>query len=174
MLTFYKGSENLDIPEERPKRERGERPNRSEARNSSFAREYKGKETTAEPGYARLFINLGKRDGIFPKQLIALMNSMVHHRIEMGRIDLLTNFSYFEVPEKDARFVVKDMTGADWKGRKVVVQPADATKPEGNDRPKKKFEHKNRNYEENIRNHDDIRNFGERMQHKQRGGRRGK
>ncbi len=59
MLTFYKGSENLDIPEERPKRERGERPNRSEARNASYAREYKGSDTQAEPGYARLFINLG-------------------------------------------------------------------------------------------------------------------
>jgi len=190
MLTFYKNSENLDIPEERPKRERGQRPDRSEARNASFAREYKGSDTQAEPGYTRLFINLGKRDGIFPKQLIGLMNSMVHHRIEMGRIDLLTNFSYFEVPEKDARFVIKDMSGADWKGRHVVVQPADASRPEGDkpkkerfkgekpagDRPFRKQERKQnyKNNEENPRNNDDIRNFGERMQRKQRGGRRGK
>lgn len=180
MLEFYKGSENLDIPEEKPRRERRERPDRSEARNASYGREYKGKETTAEPGFARLFINLGKRDGIFPKQLIALMNSMVHHRIEMGRIDLLTNFSYFEVPEKDARFVIKDMSGADWKGRSVVVQPADASRPDGDrskgDRPRKKQERKQnfKNNEENFRNNDDIRNFGERMQRKTRGGRRGK
>ncbi|MBP5680393.1 MAG: DEAD/DEAH box helicase [Bacteroidales bacterium] len=169
MLEFYKGSENLDIPEERPKRERADR---GEARNASYAREYKGNQTQAEPGYTRLFINLGKRDGIFPKQLIGLMNSLVHHRIEMGRIDLLTNFSYFEVPERDARFVIKDMCGADWKGRQVTVQPADAARPEGG-KPKKKFDNKNRKNEENFRNHDDIRNFGERM-HKTRGGFRGK
>ncbi|MBQ7239735.1 MAG: DEAD/DEAH box helicase [Bacteroidales bacterium] len=170
MLEFYKGSENLDIPEERPKRERADR---GEARNSSYAREYKGNQTQAEPGYTRLFINLGKRDGIFPKQLIGLMNSLVHHRIEMGRIDLLTNFSYFEVPERDARFVIKDMCGADWKGRQVTVQPADSARPEKGERKKKKFDYKSNKNEESLRNHDDIRNFGERM-HKTRGGFRGK
>ena len=178
MLEFYKGSENLDIPEERPKREK---PNRGEARNSSYAREYKGSDTQAEPGYTRLFINLGKRDGIFPKQLIGLMNSLVHHRIEMGRIDLLTNFSYFEVPEKDARFVIKDMTGADWRGRQVSVQMADAARPEDSDKPlrEKKFgkprpKDRGKDYdnEKNRRNYDGNRYFGERMQHKPRKGRR--
>lgn len=143
MLEFYKGSENLDIPEERPKRElnrarKGERAARrgegeafgSEgARNASYGRVYDGANTQAEPGFARLFINLGKRDGIFPKQLIGLMNANVHHRIEMGRIDLLTNFSYFEVPEQDARFVIKDLNGADWHGRRVVVSPANEERP---------------------------------------------
>ncbi len=125
MLDFYKGSENLDIPEEKPKRERKAAAHTGEgARNASYARVYNGANTQAEPGYARLFINLGKRDGIFPKQLIGLLNANVHHRIEVGRIDLLTNFSYFEVPEQDARFVIKDMNGADWHGRKVVVSPA--------------------------------------------------
>ncbi|MBE6332707.1 MAG: DEAD/DEAH box helicase [Bacteroidales bacterium] len=178
MLEFYKGSENLDIPEERPKREK---PNRGEARNASYAREYKGSDTQAEPGYSRLFINLGKRDGIFPKQLIGLMNSLVHHRIEMGRIDLLTNFSYFEVPEKDARFVIKDMTGADWRGRQVSVQMADAARPDGSDKPlrEKKFgkprsKDRGKDYdnEKNRRNYDGNRYFGERMQHKPRKGRR--
>ena len=135
LLEFYKDSAELDIPEERPKREKADR---SQARNASYAREYKGSETQAEPGFTRLFVNLGKRDGIFPKQLIGLMNSLVHHRIEMGRIDLLTNFSYFEVPEKDARFVIKDMTGADWNGRQVIVEKADSAKPhEGKSRAAK-------------------------------------
>ncbi len=138
MLEFYKGSENLDIVEERPKRERTGNMHTGEgARNASYGRVYQGADTQAEPGYARLFVNLGKRDGIFPKQLISLMNGLVHHRIEMGRIDLLTNFSYFEVPERDARFVIKDMTGADWKGRQVIVQLADSAKSDS-DKPRKK------------------------------------
>ena len=138
MLDFYKGSENLDIPEERPKREKKANAHTGEgARNASYARVYNGANTQAEPGYARLFINLGKRDGIFPKQLIGLMNANVHHRIEMGRIDLLTNFSYFEVPEQDARFVIKDMNGADWHGRKVVVSPANE-EPSDDEKPRKK------------------------------------
>ncbi|MDO4497501.1 MAG: helicase-related protein, partial [Bacteroidales bacterium] len=141
MLEFYKNSENLDIPEERSKRERKERIHTGEgARNASYGRVYKGAETQAEPGFTRLFINLGKRDGLFPKQLISFMNSLVHHRIEMGRIDLLTNFSYFEVPERDAKFVCKDMTGADWKGRQVVVQFADAAQPNPEKKKRRKAE----------------------------------
>ena len=132
MLEFYKGSENLDIPEERKPREKGEKRQRGERAPRAAAGD--GKAVQAEPGFTRIFINLGKRDGIFPKQLISFMNSLVHHRIEMGRIDLLTNFSFFEVPEQDARFVIKDMDGADWKGRRVSVSVAGEEQPN----PKKK------------------------------------
>ena len=131
MLEFYKGSENLDIPEERKPREKGGKGLDFRARKADLA---DGKSVKAEPGFTRIFINLGKRDGIFPKQLIALMNQHVHHRIEVGRIDLMTNFSFFEVPEKDAKYVVKDMDGADWKGRRVGVEIAGDETPN----PKKK------------------------------------
>lgn len=134
MLEFYKGSENLDIPEENKPREKRERAGRSEGSRARKDAAMEGKSVQAEPGYTRIFINLGKRDGIFPKQLIALMNQHVHHRIEMGRIDLLSNFSFFEVPEQDAKFVVKDMNGADWKGRRVAVEIAGDEQPN----PKKK------------------------------------
>ena len=132
MLEFYKGSENLDIPEERKPREKGTK--REKRERGAFKDVAEGKAVQAEPGFTRIFINLGKRDGIFPKQLIALMNAHVHHRIEMGRIDLLSNFSFFEVPEQDARFVIKDMDGADWKGRRVSVSIAGEEQPN----PKKK------------------------------------
>ena len=132
MLEFYKGSENLDIPEERKPREKGAKREKRERGAVKDGAEVKA--VQAEPGFTRIFINLGKRDGIFPKQLIALMNAHVHHRIEMGRIDLLSNFSFFEVPEQDARFVIKDMDGADWKGRRVSVSIAGEEQPN----PKKK------------------------------------
>lgn len=132
MLEFYKGSENLDIPEERKPREKGAK--REKRERGAVKDGAEGKAVKAETGFTRIFINLGKRDGIFPKQLIALMNAHVHHRIEMGRIDLLSNFSFFEVPEQDARFVIKDMDGADWKGRRISVSIAGEEQPN----PKKK------------------------------------
>ena len=132
MLEFYRGSENLDIPEERKPRDKGAK--REKRERGAFKDVAEGKAVKAEPGFTRIFINLGKRDGIFPKQLITLMNAHVHHRIEMGRIDLLTNFSFFEVPEQDAKFVIKDMDGADWKGRRVSVSIAGEEMPN----PKKK------------------------------------
>ena len=137
MLDFYKGSAVLDIIEEKPKRD----VNRSQKGARAARRAEEGQapqhHAEAEPGYARLFINLGKRDGIFPKQLIGLMNANVHHRIDVGRIDLLTNFSYFEVPEQDARFVIKDMNGADWHGRRVAVSLANEA-PSDDERAQRK------------------------------------
>lgn len=139
MLEFYKGSENLDIPEERKPREKNARGNRADDSRARKNAAVEGKTVQAEPGYTRIFINLGKRDGIFPKQLIALMNQHVHHRIQMGRIDLLSNFSFFEVPEQDARFVVKDMNGADWKGRRVAVEIASDETPNQKKKSRKTF-----------------------------------
>ena len=139
MLEFYKGSENLDIPEERKPREKNARGNRADDSRARKNAAVEGKTVQAEPGYTRIFINLGKRDGIFPKQLIALMNQHVHHRIQMGRIDLLSNFSFFEVPEQDARFVVKDMNGADWKGRRVAVEIASDEMPNPKKKTRKTF-----------------------------------
>jgi len=127
MIEYYKDTADLDIPEESDSRRK--RDSKYESRSGQSDREKTSH--TAEAGFTRLHINLGKRDGLFPKQLIALMNSLVHHRIEMGRIDLLTNFSFFEVPERDARFVVKDMTGADWRGRPVIVSVADELPADG-------------------------------------------
>ncbi len=78
----------------------------------------------AEPGYARLFINLGKKDGFLPAELIGLLNNHTRGRIEVGRIDLMPNFSFFEVAEEEARTVVKALNRSQWRGRKVSVELA--------------------------------------------------
>lgn len=78
----------------------------------------------AEPGFKRLFINLGKMDNFFPNELISLLNSNTRGRVELGRIDLMPKFSFFEVDEKEANNVVKALNRANWNGRKVSVEIA--------------------------------------------------
>ena len=78
----------------------------------------------AEPGYTRLFINLGKVDNFFPTELIGLLNSHTRSRIGIGRIDLMRSFSFFEVEEKETKAVLKALNRATWKGRKVIVEVA--------------------------------------------------
>ena len=53
------------------------------------------------------------------------MNRYVKGKIEIGRIDLTTNCSFFEVPEQDADMVLKKMAKASVGDRKVVVDSAD-------------------------------------------------
>ena len=79
----------------------------------------------AQKGFKRLFINLGKRDGFFPGVLMQTLNRYVGGRQEVGHIDLLDTISYFEVPEKDARKVMSQLTGIRYKGRTVRCNAED-------------------------------------------------
>ena len=79
----------------------------------------------AEKGYVRFFVNRGKRDGFYASQIIDLVNRHVRHeRIEMGRIDLMQNFSFFEVPERQADTVIRALSHAHVNGQHIVVEPA--------------------------------------------------
>ena len=80
---------------------------------------------TPEQGYARFFVNRGKRDGFYAAQVIDMVNRHVRHeRIEMGRIDLMQNFSFFEVPESQADTVLRALSHAHVNGQHVVVELA--------------------------------------------------
>lgn len=80
----------------------------------------------AEEGYARLFINLGKRDNFYAREIINLVNRHVRNsKIEIGRIDLTNNCSFFEVPEEDAQLVLSKMKRVKVGDRKVVVDMAE-------------------------------------------------
>ncbi len=78
-----------------------------------------------QKGYRRLFINLGKRNGFYPGELMQTLNRFVGGRQEVGHIDLLDSISYFEVPEKDAKKVMLQLTGIRYKGQTVRCNDAD-------------------------------------------------
>ena len=85
----------------------------------------KGGPRQAEAGYKRLFINLGKRDNFYAREIINLVNRYVKGKVEIGRIDLTANCSFFEVPEADAPIVLRKMAKAMIGDRKVVVDHAE-------------------------------------------------
>ncbi len=124
-LDYYKNAPEIDQPsanekeKKEKKKEKKERPERRE------------RSRKAEKGYTRLFINLGKTDGFFPNQVIELINrNLKKERIEVGRIDLMQNFSFFEVIEAQAPKVVRALNKVTYNGRKVVVEVAEEN--EGN------------------------------------------
>ena len=78
----------------------------------------------AEAGFTRLFINVGKTDNFFPTDLIGLINSNTKGSVDLGRIDLMRNFSFFEVDEAEADKVIKALNRTRWNGRKISVEPA--------------------------------------------------
>ena len=84
-----------------------------------------------QKGYRRLFINLGKRHGFYPGELMQKLNRFVGGRQEVGHIDLLDSISYFEVPEKDAKKVMLQLSGIRYKGQTVRCNDADDTSKGG-------------------------------------------
>ena len=103
-------------------------PDRKEKKPQSDKQKLQNK---AQKGYRRLFINLGKRDGFYPGELMLTLNRFVGGRQEVGHIDLLDTISYFEVPEKDAKKVMTQLSGIRYKGRTVRCNDADEGFPEG-------------------------------------------
>lgn len=110
----------------------------------------------AEEGYTRLFINLGKRDNFYAREIINLVNRHVRGaKVEIGRIDLTNNCSFFEVPDADAPLVLSKMKRVKVGDRKVVVDHAERTDgqsapraSERNARPERKQRGQRRTYAE--------------------------
>ena len=91
------------------------------------SKEPRGKKqaTPTSEGYKKLFINLGKKDGFYPGELMQFLNKNVRGHVSVGHIDLLTTMSYFEVPEEDAERVIKYVNGQTYKKREVRCNDAE-------------------------------------------------
>jgi ATP-dependent RNA helicase DeaD len=75
--------------------------------------------------YSRLFINLGKKDGFYPEQLIDLINKNTSgKKIPLGQIDLMQNFSFFEVEEAFRDKLIDSLKDVNYMNRKVIVEVA--------------------------------------------------
>lgn len=114
-LDYYKDAPEIEKPSGKVGKEKGQR-----SKVSSGRRKHE-----TEAGFKRLFINLGKADGFYPGEVMQFLNRNMKHRQEVGHIDLLSKFSYIEVPEGDAARVMKAINGLEYKGRTVRCNDAD-------------------------------------------------
>ena len=106
----------------------------------------------AEPGFVRFFIALGKRDNFYARDIIGVINRYTNKPVDIGRIDLMTNFSFFEVPEEQAGIIERTMRHVNIKGRGVAVDRAEATDVRSRSRSEGKadsFSSKNKKYKKN-------------------------
>ncbi len=92
----------------------------------------KGGPRQAEEGYTRLFLNVGKIDGFYAKEVIGLINRTTKGmQVEIGKIDLMKSFTFVEVAAEQAQDVIKSMKhGVTIKGRSVVCDVADKSEEE--------------------------------------------
>lgn len=82
----------------------------------------------AEKGYSRMYINLGKMDGFNLRGLMGMLNECTDTRVDVGRVDLMKKFSFFEVDERRAGEVLRAFDNLAWNDRPVVVEMAEEVK----------------------------------------------
>jgi ATP-dependent RNA helicase DeaD len=155
LIDYYQAAGDIEAPQEGGRRENGFE--RNGERNGERGRgNGKGTGTgrSSEKGFSRLFINLGKMDGLRPQSVIGLLNDNVQGRkIDIGRIDLMKNFSFFEVREADRDRVIQNLDGIKAFGRRISVESAQPTPSE--DR-KKKIDDRDRKFSnEGYKPHED-------------------
>ena len=121
LLNYYKDAPAIDFIDEKPsKRDRADRAPRTPQDKDR---------RTAERGMARIYVNAGKADGFFAGNLIDLLNHNVPgQRVDVGRIDLMPEYSLFDVRKADARRVTAALKGVDFFGKRLYSEIADVDK----------------------------------------------
>lgn len=125
LLDYYKDAPKIDFIDAKPsKADRKGRKGEPEHERPKNDREKDRR--TAERGFERVYINIGKRDGFFAGNLIDMLNKLIAgKRVDVGRIDLLPGYTLFDVKKSDARKVVGALTGAEFYGKRLHSEIAD-------------------------------------------------
>lgn len=111
-LEYYKNSSDINASSDN-RGDRGERKERGRRSNKNFT---------------RFFINLGEKHRVKAPNLIGMVNEFTRNRnIEIGKIEVLRNFSFFEVEEEFANIILESFNGKDRDGHEIDVQ---ISKPE--------------------------------------------
>lgn len=122
LLDYYKDAPKIDFIDEKPARKEGKRGDKRGEPRSDKDKDRR----TAERGMERVYVNLGKADGFFAGNLIDMLNKNIPgQRVDVGRIDLLPNYSLFDVRKADARRVVAGLKGLEFFGKRVFSEIAD-------------------------------------------------
>lgn len=121
LLKYYQNMPDIDLnaPE---KGEKGKDKGRGEGRERNRDKDRR----SAEDGFERLMVNVGKSQGFFPGNLMELVNrNVVGDKPDIGRIDLLPGYTLFDVRKQDARRVIDALKNVDFFG--TTLHPEIAT-----------------------------------------------
>jgi len=85
------------------------------------------KENGSEPGMARLFINIGKKQGVRPGDVVGAIAGETGMPGDLiGSIDIFDKYTFVEVPIKHADKVLRIMGRNTIKGQPIQIEPAAA------------------------------------------------
>ncbi len=100
-----------------------------------------------DESFTRFYINLGKIDNVNPSHLIGLINEKIRERnVEIGKIEILNNFSFFEIDRNYTDKTIESFKNFKHKGRKIFVEIAEKPKSRGRDRGNRRKKRQKRRF----------------------------
>ncbi|HTR28936.1 MAG TPA: DEAD/DEAH box helicase [Puia sp.] len=130
-LKYYENAEDLNARER--VREYGSRDARGDARG--FDRREPGRSEgrgkarafNGDGDYAKLFVNLGTKDGFYKASFLQFILDMSDLRKEvLGRVDIKEMNSWIEVDRKSANQMIQAIDGKKFKGRRIRMNDANS------------------------------------------------
>jgi ATP-dependent RNA helicase DeaD len=146
-LTYYENAPDINVDEthhnEREfsgrgeRNSRGDRGERGERRDRGRRNDRDGRENREDFGgkkekggrgnyeFSRFFFNMGKKNGIGKRTIIDMINqNLPGKNIEIGSIEVLKGFSFFEIDKRYENEVLKAFKDAKYKGQRIGIDIA--------------------------------------------------
>jgi len=136
-LKYYENAEDLNLRERvreygtrdrepraagGERREFGRRGEAAPGRERTTARDF-----TSNGDFARLFVNLGTKDGFYKASFLQFILDMSELKKEvLGRIDMKEMNSWIEVDKKSAQQMIRAIDGKKYKGRSIRMNDANS------------------------------------------------
>ncbi|MCE4563557.1 DEAD/DEAH box helicase [Maribellus sp. CM-23] len=130
-LTYYEGAQDINVDEngyDDRRDRRNDRKDRKDRQNSTRP-ERGGKGRRGDYQYSRFFFSLGKKNGISKRSIIDMINQQMPGKsVEIGSIEVLKGFSFFEVDNRFEKDAIKAFKNARFRGQKVNIEIANHKK----------------------------------------------
>ncbi len=130
-LQYYENAPDINVDESRhfeEETEYGEKRRRKRGRDEKGIRgDRGGRKDRGRAGYdfSRFFFNLGKKNGVSKRTIIDLINQNLPSKsVEIGNIDVMKSFSFFEVDKRYEKEVLRAFENAKYKGQRIGIDIA--------------------------------------------------
>jgi len=125
-LAYYKNARDINSRDGGRDRDRGRNSERNDRRSRR-----------ENNNLSRLYINAGNKSGLTPVRLIGLINNALDSgTAEIGEIEILGKFSFFEIDKNVVEKLQKNLTGHKFEDISLIVQVSNE-KPQKSERNKK-------------------------------------
>jgi ATP-dependent RNA helicase DeaD len=145
-VSYYKNARDINI-NSKDSRDGGGRKNRSnrDRPRNNRDKSRNNKDRSSRVKFSRFHINVGSKNNVNPVKLIGLINDNLKSKnMEIGKIEIMKGFSFFEIDEKFSKSLAGALNGKNFNGTIVKIEGSRPAPENRKDRTRKDSFKKNK------------------------------